>query len=106
MSDTPIFDKVTGPTPIFDGISDDDAGNENVAGDFVPSISARIRTVAYFAVGIGAAVVGLATIIAGIWFPDVAGNVAASGVAILTFLGTIAGIFGVKYRPTKYQVIK
>lgn len=71
--------------------------------NFTPDISKRTRTVAYFAVGIGAAVTGLATGIAAVWVPELADEVATTSVSIMSFLGLIAGIFGVAYRPTKTQ---
>ena len=77
-----------------------------VAGDFVPTIDDKVRTVAYFALGIGAPAVGLTTGITAIWFPHIADNVAATGIVVLSFLGAIGGVFGIMNRPTKYPVLK
>jgi hypothetical protein len=69
---------------------------------YKPFIPERLRTIAYFTVGIGAPVVGLATAGADIWLDaHTAAQVAASGVAALSFIGTVAGIFGITYRPTR-----
>jgi hypothetical protein len=68
---------------------------------FTPTISTKARTVAYFTIGIGAPVVGLVTGISAIWFPEVTTEVSATGVTVLAFIGTVAGVFGIAYRPTK-----
>lgn len=77
--------------------------------EFRPDISKRTRTVAYFALGIGAPAVGLGVAVTAAVVPAVAPDAApailqavtASGLAVLAFLGTVAGVFGITYRPTR-----
>lgn len=64
-----------------------------------PAVPARVRTVAYFVTLGTSAVAGLTAALATIWAPDVAGQVAATGVAVTSFVGVIGGGLGVAYRP-------
>lgn len=68
----------------------------------VPSVPARVRTVAYFLLLGASALVLLATGLAPIWLDDpTATQVVATSGVVTSVLGLIAGGLGVAYRPTR-----
>lgn len=70
--------------------------------DGSPAVPERVRTVAYFLLLAGSALVLLSTGLAPIWLADdVATRVVASGGVLTSVLGLIAGGLGVAYRPTR-----
>lgn len=67
-----------------------------------PAVPERVRTVAYFLLLAGSAVVLLAQGLAPIWLAEpVAGQVVQSAGVVAAVLGLIAGGLGVAYRPTR-----
>lgn len=66
---------------------------------YQPDVSERTRGVVYFATMATAAASALASGIAGIWFPDIAAQVLATGGVATTVMGIIGGGLGVIYRP-------
>jgi hypothetical protein len=68
-------------------------------GDYQPTVPARVRDGVYWATLGTAAASALAAGIAGIWFPDIAAQVVATGGVATTVMGIIGGGVGVVYRP-------
>lgn len=66
---------------------------------YTPEVSVRVRDGVYWATLSTAAASALASGIAGIWFPDIAGQVLATGGVATTVMGIIGGGVGVVYRP-------
>lgn len=66
---------------------------------YTPSVSARVRDAVYWATLGTAAASALASGLAGIWLPDIAGQVLATGGVATTVMGIIGGGVGVIYRP-------
>lgn len=90
-------------TPIYNNVNDEtDVERTN----FTPTISDKTRTIAYFVAGIGIPTVGFVAGVAALWFPDAASSIATTALLADTFIGTVAGVFGIVNRPTKYKVIK
>lgn len=67
--------------------------------EYQPKVPARVRDAVYWATLGTAAASALASGIAGIWFPDIAGQVLATGGVAATVMGIIGGGVGVVYRP-------
>lgn len=72
---------------------------ELVADDYQPTVPARVRDGVYWVTLATAAASALASGIAGIWFPEVAPQVLATGGVATTVMGIIGGGVGVVYRP-------
>lgn len=74
-----------------------------VAGDalegYKPKVPVVVRDVAYWVTLGAAAASALATGLAGIWWPDIAPQVLATGGVVTTVTGIIGGGVGVIYRP-------
>lgn len=66
---------------------------------YEPKVPARVRDGVYWATLATAAASALASGIAGIWFPDIAAQVLATGGVATTVMGIIGGGVGVVYRP-------
>lgn len=71
--------------------------------EFKPAVPPRVRTVAYFAAALGGLVVALAVGVIALWQPEYAWKALATGGLVNTFLGGVAGVFGVMYRPTALE---
>lgn len=67
--------------------------------DYRPNVPVRVRDAVYWTTLGTAAASALASGIAGIWFPDIAGQVLATGGVATTVMGIIGGGVGVVYRP-------
>lgn len=67
--------------------------------EYRPEVSAPVRDAVYWTTLGTAAASALASGIAGIWFPDIAGQVLATGGVATTVMGIIGGGVGVVYRP-------
>lgn len=67
--------------------------------DYQPQVPVRVRDAVYWTTLATAAASALASGVAGIWFPDVAGQVLATGGVATTVMGIIGGGVGVVYRP-------
>lgn len=67
--------------------------------EYTPAVPIRVRDAVYWTTLGTAAVSALASGIAGIWFPDIAGQVLATGGVATTVMGIIGGGVGVVYRP-------
>ena len=67
--------------------------------DYKPTISRRVRDIAYFITLGVAATNALVVGVAVIWLPDLAANIAATGGVVTTVMGIIGGGLGVVYRP-------
>lgn len=80
------------------GTESHETAPENV-GDYQPNVPVRVRDVVYWATLATAAASALASGIAGIWIPDIAGQVLATGGVATTVMGIIGGGVGVVYRP-------
>ncbi|MGB3375320.1 MAG: hypothetical protein WBA87_09290 [Microbacterium sp.] len=80
-------------------IADDNTTVELDATAYRPDVSERTRGVVYFTTLATAAASALASGIAGIWFPDIAAQVLATGGVATTVMGIIGGGVGVIYRP-------
>ncbi|HUG50397.1 MAG TPA: hypothetical protein VLZ78_05310 [Terrimesophilobacter sp.] len=80
-------------------IADDNLTVELDATEYRPDVSEQVRGVVYFTTLGTAAASALASGIAGIWFPDVAAQVLATGGVATTVMGIIGGGLGVIYRP-------
>lgn len=70
-----------------------------LAGDYRPRVSPRVRDGVYWATLATAAASVFASGIAGIWFPDIAPQVLATGGVAASVMGIIGGGVGVIYRP-------
>lgn len=70
-----------------------------IAADYVPNVPVTVRDGVYWTTLATAAASALASGIAGIWFPDVAAQVLATGGVATTVMGIIGGGVGVVYRP-------
>lgn len=66
---------------------------------YEPTVPVRVRDGVYWVTLGTAAASALASGIAGIWFPDIAGQVLATGGVATTVMGIIGGGVGVVYRP-------
>lgn len=64
-----------------------------------PHVPVRVRDGVYWLTLATAAASALASGIAGIWFPDIAGQVLATGGVATSVMGIIGGGVGVVYRP-------
>lgn len=64
-----------------------------------PSVPVSVRDGVYWITLGTAAASALASGVAGIWFPDIAGQVLATGGVATTVMGIIGGGVGVVYRP-------
>lgn len=64
-----------------------------------PTVPKKVRDAVYWATLGTASVAALASGIAGIWFPEVAPQVLATGGVATTVMGIIGGGVGVVYRP-------
>lgn len=71
---------------------------ELIAG-YEPTVPVNVRDGVYWLTLGTAAASALASGIAGIWFPDIAGQVLATGGVATTVMGIIGGGVGVVYRP-------
>ena len=67
--------------------------------DYRPAVPGIVRDRVYWATLGTAAASALASGVAGIWFPDIAGQVLATGGVATTVMGIIGGGVGVVYRP-------
>lgn len=79
-------------------IASDDAP-ETAAEDYRPTVPGAVRDGVYWTTLGAAAASALASGVAGIWFPDIAGQVLATGGVVTTVMGIIGGGVGVVYRP-------
>lgn len=80
-------------------IPDDEFGTVELISDYQPQVPASVRDGVYWTTLGTAAASALASGIAGIWFPDVAAQVLATGGVATTVMGIIGGGIGVVYRP-------
>jgi hypothetical protein len=83
------------------GAIPDDAGVEAPDAGYRPEVSPAVRAGVYWATLATAAASALASGIAGIWFPDIAPEVLATGGVAATVMGIIGGGVGVIYRPSR-----
>lgn len=67
--------------------------------NYRPEVSPRVRDGVYWTTLATAAASALASGVAGIWFPDIAPQVLATGGVATTVMGIIGGGVGVVYRP-------
>ena len=67
--------------------------------DYRPAVPVHVRDGVYWITLGAAAASALASGVAGIWFPDIAGQVLATGGVLTTVMGIIGGGVGVVYRP-------
>ena len=67
--------------------------------EYQPTVPATVRDAVYWITLGTAASSALASGVAGIWFPDIAGQVLATGGVATTVMGIIGGGVGVVYRP-------
>ncbi|WP_067201864.1 hypothetical protein [Microbacterium sp. XT11] len=65
-----------------------------------PNVPVRVRDAVYWTTLATAAASALASGVAGIWFPDIAPQVLATGGVATTVMGIIGGGVGVVYRPS------
>lgn len=72
---------------------------EQTATEYQPTVPATVRDAVYWVTLGTAAASALASGVAGIWFPDIAGQVLATGGVATTVMGIIGGGVGVVYRP-------
>jgi len=80
-------------------IADENAATVELVGDYEPQVPASVRDGVYWTTLATAAASALASGIAGIWFPEIAGQVLATGGVATTVMGIIGGGVGVVYRP-------
>ncbi|KQR43442.1 hypothetical protein ASF87_16765 [Microbacterium sp. Leaf161] len=82
-------------------IADDDGlhTTDLTADDYRPTVPVTVRDAVYWTTLGTAAASALASGVAGIWFPDIAGQVLATGGVATTVMGIIGGGVGVVYRP-------
>lgn len=69
------------------------------ADPYKPTVPEPVRDAVYWTTLATAAASALASGVAGIWFPDLAGQVLATGGVLTTVMGIIGGGVGVVYRP-------
>lgn len=83
------------------GAIPDDPGTSGETPDagYRPEVSPSVRAGVYWVTLATAAASALASGIAGIWFPDIASEVLATGGVAATVMGIIGGGVGVIYRP-------
>lgn len=67
--------------------------------EYRPAVTPRVRDAVYWTTLATAAASALASGIAGIWLPDIAPQVLATGGVATTVMGIIGGGVGVVYRP-------
>ncbi|WP_311878690.1 hypothetical protein [Microbacterium forte] len=67
--------------------------------EYRPTVPVNVRDAVYWATLGTAAASALASGVAGIWFPEIAGQVLATGGVATTVMGIIGGGVGVVYRP-------
>lgn len=77
----------------------DETPAEAVEDGYRPQVPVGVRDGVYWTTLATAAASALASGIAGIWFPDIAGQVLATGGVATTVMGIIGGGVGVVYRP-------
>jgi len=75
------------------------ASGDALAGGYEPTVPVAVRDGVYWVTLGTAALSALASGIAGIWFPDIAAQVLATGGVATTVMGIIGGGVGVVYRP-------
>lgn len=81
-------------------IADENAATgELLVSYYEPQVPVSVRDGVYWTTLATAAASALASGIAGIWFPDIAGQVLATGGVATTVMGIIGGGVGVVYRP-------
>lgn len=80
-------------------IPDESATEPVTVEGYQPTVPASVRDGVYWTTLGTAAASALASGIAGIWFPDIAGQVLATGGVATTVMGIIGGGVGVVYRP-------
>ncbi|MEZ7755310.1 hypothetical protein O5Y58_07335 [Microbacterium paraoxydans] len=85
-----IADATTPASPEVEGSLD---------GEYRPTVTPRVRDAVYWTTLATAAASALASGIAGIWLPDIAPQVLATGGVATTVMGIIGGGVGVVYRP-------
>jgi hypothetical protein len=71
----------------------------DVTPEYQPTVPAHVRDAVYWITHGTAAASALASGVAGIWVPDIAGQVLATGGVATTVMGIIGGGVGVVYRP-------
>jgi hypothetical protein len=74
-------------------------GAATVADEYRPEVPVRVRDGVYWLTLATAAASALASGVSGIWFPEIAGQVLATGGVATTVMGIIGGGVGVVYRP-------
>ncbi|WP_315107027.1 hypothetical protein [uncultured Microbacterium sp.] len=67
--------------------------------EYRPAVTPRVRDAVYWTTLATAAASALASGIAGIWLPDIAPQVLATGGVVTTVMGIVGGGVGVVYRP-------
>lgn len=67
--------------------------------DYRPAVDPKVRDAVYWTTLATAAASALASGVAGVWFPDIAAQVLATGGVATTVMGIIGGGVGVVYRP-------
>ena len=67
--------------------------------EYRPAVTPRVRDAVYWTTLATAAASALASGIAGIWIPDIAPQVLATGGVVTTVMGIVGGGVGVVYRP-------
>lgn len=67
--------------------------------DYTPTVPVTVRDGVYWVTLATAAASALSSGIAGIWFPEIAAQVLATGGVATTVMGIIGGGVGVVYRP-------
>lgn len=70
-----------------------------MSGGYEPTVPVGVRDAVYWVTLGTAALSALASGVAGIWFPDIAAQVLATGGVATTVMGIIGGGVGVVYRP-------
>lgn len=80
-------------------ISDNEVTTDLLDDDYRPTVPVAVRDGVYWATLATAAASALASGVSGIWFPDIAGQVLATGGVATTVMGIIGGGVGVVYRP-------
>ena len=80
-------------------LDDNDNPTDESIEDYRPTVPANVRDGVYWLTLGTAAASALASGVAGIWFPDIAAQVLATGGVATTVMGIIGGGVGVVYRP-------
>lgn len=80
-------------------IADDEQDTSVTLDAYQPTVPVTVRDAVYWITLGTAAASALASGVAGIWFPDIAGQVLATGGVATTVMGIIGGGVGVVYRP-------